>query len=50
MSFTIKWNLKTMKQSFKTLFFNFLRILKLDRAYLYLIKTKPFLGNKTPKD
>lgn len=42
MSFIIKWNLKTMKQNFKTLLFKIFEILKLDRAYLYLLKTKPF--------
>ncbi len=30
--------------------FKIFEILKLDKIYLHLIKTKPFLGNKTPKD
>ncbi|ADU82583.1 hypothetical protein HPLT_00690 [Helicobacter pylori Lithuania75] len=42
MSFIIKWNLKTMKQNFKTLCLKIFEILKLDKIYLHLIKTKPF--------
>ncbi len=30
--------------------FKIFEILKLDKTYLCLLKTKPFLGNKTPKD
>ncbi len=39
-----------MKERFKTLCLKIFEILKLDKIYLHLIKTKPFLGNKTPKD
>ncbi len=33
---------KTMKERFKTLCLKFLKDIKLDKTYLYLLKTKPF--------